>query len=203
MGSTPIYGFPYPDPSDLVANYPALGQDLAEDVETVINALPPGGLRHINTTTFTSVSAVNVNNVFTSTYANYRIVINGLTISTSDQDLLLRVRAAGSDAASNYSFGYGRVTDTSLAHIAGNSNTSFTLIGRMTVSTYNNNTVIFDVTSPALATFTQFQSASNLSLNQYFGFGTHMGSAAYDGFSLLPGANLISGTVRTYGYQNS
>jgi hypothetical protein len=37
-GSTPIYGFPYPDPSDLVANYPALGQQLAEDVETELAA---------------------------------------------------------------------------------------------------------------------------------------------------------------------
>lgn len=37
-GSTPIYGFPYPDPSDLVANYPALGQQLAEDVEDEIAA---------------------------------------------------------------------------------------------------------------------------------------------------------------------
>lgn len=35
-GATPIYGFPYPQASDLVANYPALGQDLAEDVETQI-----------------------------------------------------------------------------------------------------------------------------------------------------------------------
>jgi len=38
MGTTPIYGFPYPDPSDLVANYPALGQQLAEDVEAEIAA---------------------------------------------------------------------------------------------------------------------------------------------------------------------
>jgi hypothetical protein len=37
-GATPIFGFPYPDPSDLVANYPALGQQLAEDVETEILA---------------------------------------------------------------------------------------------------------------------------------------------------------------------
>jgi hypothetical protein len=37
-GSTPIFGFPYPDPSDLVANYPALGQQLAEDVEDAIVA---------------------------------------------------------------------------------------------------------------------------------------------------------------------
>jgi hypothetical protein len=32
-GSTPIYGIPYPESSDLVANYPALGESLAEQVE--------------------------------------------------------------------------------------------------------------------------------------------------------------------------
>lgn len=32
-GSTPIYGLPYPEPSDLVANYPALGEDLAETLD--------------------------------------------------------------------------------------------------------------------------------------------------------------------------
>lgn len=32
-GSTPIYGLPYPQPSDLVANYPALGEDLAETLD--------------------------------------------------------------------------------------------------------------------------------------------------------------------------
>ena len=37
-GTTPIYGFPYPESSDLVANYPALGQNLAEDVETELAA---------------------------------------------------------------------------------------------------------------------------------------------------------------------
>jgi hypothetical protein len=38
-GSTPIYGFPYPEATDLVADYPALGQELAEDVETVLTGL--------------------------------------------------------------------------------------------------------------------------------------------------------------------
>lgn len=32
-GSTPIYGLPYPEPSDLVANYPALGENLAEKLD--------------------------------------------------------------------------------------------------------------------------------------------------------------------------
>lgn len=37
-GSTPIYGFPYPLATDLVADYPALGLDLATDVETALAA---------------------------------------------------------------------------------------------------------------------------------------------------------------------
>jgi hypothetical protein len=32
-GSTPIYGLPYPQASDLVANYPALGENLAETLD--------------------------------------------------------------------------------------------------------------------------------------------------------------------------
>ena len=37
-GSTPIYGFPYPLSTDLVANYPAVGLELATDVETALAA---------------------------------------------------------------------------------------------------------------------------------------------------------------------
>jgi len=38
-GTTPVYGFPYPEPTDLVADYPALGQQLAEDIEDVLPTL--------------------------------------------------------------------------------------------------------------------------------------------------------------------
>ncbi len=87
-GSTPIYGFPYPESSDLVANYPALGQDLAEDIEGVIAAIPPGGLSMVNPTsiansggtasasggqvTFTGVTSISLNGVLTITDDNYQ-----------------------------------------------------------------------------------------------------------------------------------
>jgi hypothetical protein len=57
MGTTPIYGFPYPDPSDLVANYPALGQQLAEDVEDVIDARKV--LQVVNATFATSTTTTS------------------------------------------------------------------------------------------------------------------------------------------------
>lgn len=40
-GYTPIYSLPYPQPSDLVSAYPGVGQDLAEEVETVLAAKAP------------------------------------------------------------------------------------------------------------------------------------------------------------------
>lgn len=40
-GATPIYSLPYPEPSDLVANYPALGQDLAEDLDGILASKLP------------------------------------------------------------------------------------------------------------------------------------------------------------------
>ena len=80
MGNTPIYGFPYPDPSDLVANYPAMGQELAEDIEAVlptIGGLAPatpttiansGGTASLtgNTVTFSGVSSISLNGCFTA-----------------------------------------------------------------------------------------------------------------------------------------
>jgi hypothetical protein len=81
-GSTPVYGFPYPEATDLVADYPALGQELAEDIEAALPTL--GGLAPAtptsiansggsaslsgNTVTFTGVSSVSLNGCFTGDY---------------------------------------------------------------------------------------------------------------------------------------
>ena len=40
MGSTPIYSIPFADPSDLVRDWPALSEDVAEAVESAISGLP-------------------------------------------------------------------------------------------------------------------------------------------------------------------
>lgn len=39
-GTTTNYSLPYPESTDLVASYPALGQDLAEDLDTILAAKP-------------------------------------------------------------------------------------------------------------------------------------------------------------------
>jgi hypothetical protein len=69
-GSTPVFAFPYPQASDLVANYPALGQDLAEDVETVI--LGRGKIRQVLSTTKTDTF---------STTSTSMVDITGMTLT--------------------------------------------------------------------------------------------------------------------------
>jgi len=117
-GSTPIYGFPYPEATDLVADYPALGQELAEDIEAAlptVGGLAPatptsiansGGSASLsgNTVTFTGVSSVSLNGCFTGDYDNYRVIVYSNSSSTSP-DLILRNRASGTDDSSaNYTY---------------------------------------------------------------------------------------------------
>ena len=40
MGSTPIYGIPFADPTDLVRDWPALSEDVAEAVEAAVAGVP-------------------------------------------------------------------------------------------------------------------------------------------------------------------
>jgi hypothetical protein len=202
-GSTPIYGFPYPDPSDLVANYPALGQELAEDVETVISGLG-AGLNHINTTTFTTQTTVSFNNVFTSTYANYRIIFSNFTASAGSNALRMRLRVSAADnSTSNYNFSgfFVNTAAASGATTCGATQTSWT---NLDVSSGSTDGLSFDIFQPQAAQVTGFTGSTiNQNGNITIRAGSFQTTTQFDGFSLFPTSGNISGTVRVYGYENS
>jgi hypothetical protein len=91
MGTTPIYGFPYPDPSDLVANYPALGQQLAEDVEStfltgvkvlqVVSTLKQDTFT-TSSTSYTDVTGLSVS-ITPGTATNKILVIASLSLGAT------------------------------------------------------------------------------------------------------------------------
>jgi hypothetical protein len=221
MGTTPIYGFPYPDPSDLVANYPALGQDLAEDVETVISGLGVG-LTLLSPTsiansggsaaasggqvTFTGVSSVSLNGVFSATYTAYRIVINVKGSLAASNDILLRVRAAGTDLSGGvYVNSYIYNTQ------AGGPTRSFATTNTSASLGYTNDylsVIASDIGSPFATERTTFvgnhMSFGSGGASQSGFLGSIVNNAtSYDGFSLTQAGGTITGTVRVYGYENS
>jgi hypothetical protein len=209
-GSTPIYGFPYPDPSDLVANYPALGQQLAEDIEDVlptigglVTATPTtiansGGSSSLtaNTVGFSGVNSISLNGCFTTAYDNYRIIIR--YIGSTGLDIALRLRVGGADAsgASDYTrqnfFAFsttvGADTSAGSSHNVGTANTT-------------NGVSAIELLGPAnaVATFFNVNAGRSDSIRTLTGF--HNQATAYDGFTIIPNTGTITGSITVYGYR--
>jgi hypothetical protein len=202
-GSTPIYGLPYPQATDLVADYPALGQELAEDIESVISGLG-GGLNHIATSTFSAQSSVIVTNCFSATYDSYQIRLENLT-GTPGANLLFRLRTGGTSAASGYKTQKIEVVGTS---VSANGSLSSTALVPMQLVTNGANSV-FDLNGPFLTRATIGQglagydqaSASNIYIIvNSFAHGT---ASSYESLEVLGSSGTITGSLRIYGYKNS
>lgn len=206
-GSTPIYGFPYPEATDLVADYPALGQELAEDVETAIagsggmSGVAPTSIANTggsasttnNTTTFTGVTSLSLNGVFSAAFRDYRVVLS-VAASAGTPNLSLRYRAAGVDrtgAVYTYSQNYGT---------GANNATAQTSILHASTST-ELNPVIWDVLSPFLTADTHGAGLNQRNVSPTMFMMGHLQNEAVsvDGFTIY-GAT-FTGTVSVYGYK--
>lgn len=172
-----------------------------------------GGLTLISTTTIGSgVTTVPVDNVFSSTYRNYQIVINGAQTATID-GYLMQLRAAGSTLAGTGYFFSGMETQASGSTITqrlGNGVSNWRIgIGGGTnaASSYN---FIVDVYQPAVATATNIFARATTRDPGTLGnvyqtmSGSNSSALAYDGFtlSMSGGVTITGGTIQVYGLRN-
>lgn len=204
-GTTPNYGLPYPQSGDLVSAYPALGQDLAEDLDTILtNKADSAGVGLVFIDDYAlSGSSVVVNSCFTSSYAHYLLVVSGIA-SAGEIIVTFRMRSGGSsDTGNNYDFqrvelngGFTGVTRTT--------STSSIQIGILDSDAVGFTTTIYN---PNLAaqTITETRSARDASGSALDLFtGRHQTASAQTGFELfLSSGTFTSGTARLYGYRNS
>jgi len=214
-GTTPVYGFPYPEPTDLVADYPALGQQLAEDIEDVlptIGGLAPatptsiansGGTATLsgNTVTFSGVSSVSLNNCFSGDYDNYRMQL--VLEPSTTAGVLMRLRASGTDnTGSIYQTLAYYVSDTGNGVYRVTSGSGFDF-GQGS-STYDN-TISADVQNPARAEHTgvahTMVGSNGSAYHSYFGGMRHQANTAYDGLTIYLSSGTMTGTVSVYGYK--
>jgi hypothetical protein len=161
------------------------------------------GLTHIQTTTATGVASVSLNNVFTSTYKNYRVLIFCNTSTTSS--IRIRMRAAGSDntASSYFSNQFGRNADGASVSITENSGTS----GLMTrsVGASDNFAMQLDVRNPQLAkkTIWSGNTYNDQAADQMQGGFVHTPLTAFDGFTLFPSAGNVNDVeIQVFGYKD-
>jgi len=171
---------------------------------TVSGAGASGSVATYGTTTFDNAASVSLNGVFTSDYTNYRIIVEGLSDSVTDE-IRLRLRASGTDAtgAQYFDGGYYIATGSGLAaYTAGGTST---LLGFTPSYADSYCGYVIDVVAPAITrwtkTFQRGTGVNSASAAIHTNVSTlHAVASAYDGFTLFCLSGRIAGTVSVYGY---
>jgi hypothetical protein len=140
-----------------------------------------------------------LNGVFTSAFENYQVVVN--FNGSTGQDVTTRLRVGGTDSSAA-SYSYRRVAaGATYGTTASASGTSFHVgVGRAT----NRSIISITFGQPQVSQQTTMTAAGwepdgLLDLSG----GTFLATTTFDGFTLIPSAGNITGTIRVYGYQNS
>jgi hypothetical protein len=185
------------------------GQVLTADstqADGVTWSTPSGSaLTFIASASPSAASSQSFNNCFSATYQNYLIVMNMLN-STAEDPLLFRMRASSSDASGS---DYDRIQ--SLAYSGGTlveavNNATSGRIGVVAASVQSaliiNVNRPFDAVPTMLLTNESWYNGNDAMRMVQLG-NVHNVSTSYDGITIFPQANTMTGTIRIYGYSNS
>jgi hypothetical protein len=197
MGTTTNNGWTYPESTDLVKDGATAIETLATDIDTTLGVYAPStsGLVLINTTSFSGVASQSINDVFTTTYDNYEIVVKGTDSTTTA--VKIRVRVGGSDLSTNtykrsqYGFTYAGATDSD-----NSASDNGITVGRINSSTFSFKTTII---SPFLLENTRVFGISQDTNRGQTHWGYVDNTISYTGFTLIFGSS-ATGTVSVYGY---
>jgi hypothetical protein len=163
------------------------------------------GLEFIGRTTASAVASVSLNDIFSTTYDNYRIVI--APNASTAFDLTMRMRVGGADnTTSNYNSQRFSVRPNSANFASGATNqTSFNNF--LTVNSAEANGVSLDIYSPFLASPTKYSSLAHLhdptSLFTSMGGGVHFVASSFTGLTFTTTTGNLTATIDVYGYRKA
>lgn len=159
-------------------------------------AAASSGFVLLNTTSFSASASTSVNDVFSTTYDNYKIVI--YTSADSDRDILLRLRVGGTDnqTASSYLW-HRQASFAGTALLADNTNSYWNIGASGTAAKYPQ---IVELGNPFIAEATGIAATGGRhGLTQVI-TGYHNQNTSYTGFTILPNSGNLTGKVSVYGY---
>jgi hypothetical protein len=169
------------------------------------------GLVYIAGGTQSGSTALNVDNVFTTTYRNYRLVMTEIEVATVDRTPRLNFRTGGAtNTTANYNFAYRGLRVSGAGGDIAGSGLTYTEIGTQ-ISNFANaqlGAVSIDIMSPQ-ATATTFGTLNAVGYEALayqmrsggFVFGT---TTSFDGFQInLNGAGNVAFKWQLYGYRTA
>ena len=165
--------------------------------------VPAFGLTHLNTTSFTSQSTINFDNVFSSSFDNYKIVYNITSATTAGADVLLRMRAGGTTNSSlQYQQGnlfIGVAASLNFGSSNNATSTGFTIGNCNDTRGGSGEATLY---RPFLSQSTNVNSTGFGNI-VYHTTGITTVTTSYDGFTIGISVGTASGTIRVYGLRNS
>ena len=185
-----------------------LGIGSTGQVLTVAGGIPSwatastGALTYVGGSTFSASATVNVNNLFSATYSNYRAYLF-FNASANSGVIKMRMRVSGSDDTnSTYSYQIGTYQNETYKTYAAS---SFELNPQY----INPGVLSFDIFNPFAsertiytATGLQIFGATDLAANFFAGVFTN--TTSFTGLTLFSSnATTLTGTLRVYGLANS
>jgi hypothetical protein len=208
MSTTSAYGWNIPDNTDLVKDGALAIRTLGNAIDTSMNTAlgtRKAGMVLLNTTSFSAVSSISAPaDSFTSTYANYKILLS--ITSTVNSAFECRLRAAGSDdtvATYNHAaFDVNSAAGTGVA--AANVNLNRWILGSLG-ATVGSGSLSMDVFRPKETQTTSMsflaQGAAASNYNSYYGAGVKAATTSFDSISYIF-AGSTTGRLSVYGYNN-
>jgi hypothetical protein len=161
------------------------------------------GLWKVGTVTATPSAEILVNNVFSSDYTNYRIVISNALITTSPQSIRLQFRDSGGNIGTGHQFGGWFIQMTVLAGTGAYGNTGAASIQIGFSDNTNRVDISADIYRPNISGQTGLTVNGSDSGSANFVAGRQTETKTVTGFRLFGSSgNNISGTVQIFGYRN-
>ena len=168
------------------------------DGATWQSVVPAGGLTLVTSASGSAAASIIIDNCFTSTYENYRILFVGKT--SADTFSTIQLRVGGVAAATNYA--------TQTLNVAGTGVTAARLTAQTSARIFasnsdDTNAASIDIFKPNLAIGTSYNVLNTYlsgTIDQYVITGRHSTATAYDGFAVTPLSGTITATIYVYGY---
>jgi hypothetical protein len=160
-------------------------------------AASAGGLSLISTTTFSAVASQSINDVFSSTYTNYKLILE--IRGTTAAQTTLRMRVSGSDnTASNYS---AAQLNPGNAFGATGTGSSWQV---MRTDNGEGGVAFIELGNPFATQRTTFANLSSgrddTIANPSMIIGQMTVNTSYTGFTIFPQSGNITGSASVYGY---
>jgi hypothetical protein len=194
MPTTTKMGIAYPASTDLVKD----GATNMGTIATTVDAKT--GLVLINTTSFTGVASQSINDVFSSNFTNY--IINTNMKTDVFRTVNMRLRVAGADnSTANYAYQTLFASGASVSGTRTTGQTSFVYTYIDEVGLVGIITQIFNpFASERTVIMTKSNSFSQNAIEDANFTGVFNATTSFTGFSLLPSAGTMTGSVSVYGY---